>query len=220
MLKTKNGSAHKDGVKVRGFFRVQITEDGKGVMGDSGWKENAVTYEGIEEYLIKWLTSGTGGLYVQRMALGTGTQPGTGDTTLNGELFHKSTNDTVNSRASVSSSIIASQTAQFTAAFASANSFVTAAANISNIGLFNSYLTSLANVGTLFAGNTFASSSCATNQSVCQEHWRTLLVIAKRKLFKLREPLIKIIETIRSEILNWRRSETIIKAPAFCGMMG
>ena len=34
MLKTKTSSAHKDGVKVRGFFRVQITEDGKGVMGD------------------------------------------------------------------------------------------------------------------------------------------------------------------------------------------
>ena len=154
MLKTKNNSAHKDGVKVRGFYRIQINENGKGVVGDSGWKENAVTYEGIEEYLIRWLTSGTGGLYVQYMALGTGTAPATGDTTLNGELFHKSANATTNSRAAVSSSIIASQTAQFTAAFASANSFVTAAANISNIGLFNSYLTSLANVGTLFAGNT------------------------------------------------------------------
>ena len=192
MSKTKTNSAHKDGVKVRGFFRVQITEDGKGVMGDSGWKENAVTYEGIEEYLIKWLTAGTGGLYVQRMALGTGTQPGTGDTTLNGELFHKSTNDTVNSRASVSSSIIASQTAQFTAAFASANSFVTASANISNIGLFNSYLTSLANVGTLFAGNTFTSSSCA-------RHVALSFVRRLKNFFKVGGSLINIFETIPSQ---------------------
>jgi hypothetical protein len=33
--------------------------------------------------------------------------------------------------------------------------------NISNIGLFNSSST-----GTLFAGNTYASSSCASNQAV------------------------------------------------------
>ena len=193
MLKTKNNSAHKDGVKVRGFYRIQINENGKGVVGDSGWKENAVTYEGIEEYLIRWLTSGTGGLYVQYMALGTGTAPATGDTTLNGELFHKSANATTNSRAAVSSSIIASQTAQFTAAFASANSFVTAAANISNIGLFNSYLTSLANVGTLFAGNTFASSSCAFSNDLgaCRSNFA-------KKYFQSRwNPLF--IETIQNQ---------------------
>jgi hypothetical protein len=100
------------------------------------------------------------------MALGTGGAPASTDTVLAGEVFHKSTNATTNSRAAVSTSVVASATAQFTAAFASANSFLTASANISNIGLFNSYLTSLANVGTLFAGNTFASSACATNQSV------------------------------------------------------
>lgn len=222
MLKTKTNSVHKDGVKVRGFFRVQLTEDGKGVVGDSGWRENAVTNDGVQNYLLQWMAAGTGGLQVQYAALGTGTQPAATDTTLNGEIFHKSTNATTNSRAAVSSSLIASHTAQFTAGFASANSFVTAATNISNIGLYNSYLTSLANPTgcTLLAGNTFTSSSCATNQSVCQEYWRTLLVIAKRKLFKLREHLNQIIETIRSEILNWRRSETIIEAPTLCGMMG
>lgn len=160
------GGAH-DGIKLQGFFRVQITEDGKGVVGDSGWCENAVTNDGITQYLVNWILGDTAnGKSVTRMALGTGTAPGATDTTLNGELFHKSTNATTNSRASVSTSVVSSKTAQFTAAFLSANSFVTAAANISNIGLFNSYLTSLANVGTLFAGNTYTSSSLATNQNV------------------------------------------------------
>lgn len=154
MNKTKG---HSDGMKVRGFFRVQITEDGKGVMGDSGWKENQVTNLGIRQYLVDWLASGAG-KSVTYMALGTGGAPASNDTALSGELTHSTSG-----RAAVSSSIVASGTNQFTGAFASANSFVTATANISNIGLFN---TSTTGVGTLFAGNTFASSSCATNQSV------------------------------------------------------
>ena len=165
--------SHSDGMKIRGFFRVQLTEDGKGVIGDSGWKENQVTNDGIKNYIVAWLLSGSGGTYVQYMALGSGGAPAATDTTLSGENFHKSTNATTNSRAAVSSSLVASGTAQFTAAFASANSFVTASTTIANIGLFNSYLTSLANVGTLFSGNTFASSTVATNQSInatlCQD---------------------------------------------------
>ena len=50
---------------------------------------------------------------------------------------------------------------QFTGTFSSSNSFVTSTQNISNIGLF-----ATSSGGTLFAGNTFASSSCATNQDV------------------------------------------------------
>ena len=154
MNKTKG---HSDGMKVRGFFRVQITEDGKGVMGDSGWRENQVTNLGIRQYLVDWLASGAG-KSVTYMALGTGGAPASDATSLTGELTHSTSG-----RAAVSSSIVASGTNQFTGAFASANSFVTATANISNIGLFN---TSTTGAGTLFAGNTFASSSCATNQSV------------------------------------------------------
>ena len=156
MIKSKNKGQH-DGMKVRGFFRVQITEDGKGVMGDSGWRENQVTNLGIRQYLVDWLASGAG-KSVTYMALGTGGAPASAATSLTGELTHSTSG-----RAAVSSSIVASGTNQFTGAFASANSFVTAPANISNIGLFN---TSTTGVGTLFAGNTFASSSCATNQSV------------------------------------------------------
>lgn len=156
----------KSNIKLKGFFRVQITEDGKGVVGDSGWKENTVTNDGIKDYLITWLVSGAGGKTVTYMALGTGSAPSATDTTLDGEIFHQFADATTNSRASVTTSIIASKTAQFVAAFNSSNSFVTASVNVSNIGLFNSYLTSGANVGTLFAGNTFASSSCATNQNI------------------------------------------------------
>lgn len=182
--KNKKGKAiARDFVKVHGFFRLQITEDRNGktvIVGDSGIKNgklvdfgggkgmrpNAVTNLGIQHYIVERLMGASGGTTVGYMALGTGTQPGVTDTTLNGENFHKSTNSTTNSRAAVSTSVVSSKTAQFTAAFSSANSFVTATANISNIGLFDSYLTSLANVGSILAGNTYSSSSVATNQNV------------------------------------------------------
>ena len=160
----KNKS-HSDGMKVKGFFRVQLTEDGLGVIGDSGWRENQVTNDGIRQYIVGWLVSGTG-KQVTHMALGTGGAPASDATTLSGEIFHQFADATTNSRAAVSTSVVASGTAQFTAGFSSANSFLTASADISNIGLFNTYLTSAGNVGTIFAGNTFASSTCATNQSV------------------------------------------------------
>lgn len=143
---------------VRGFYRVNIVEGDK-LVGDSGWNENQVTNLGINQYLVNWLLGDTAnGKSVTHMALGTGGAPASNDTSLTGELT-----DASNTRASVSTSLVSSRTAQFTAAFNSANSFVTASHNISNVGLFN---TSTTNAGTLFAGNTFASSSVATNQSV------------------------------------------------------
>ena len=156
---------NSDSLALRGFFRVQVSEGDK-VVGDSGWQENTVTNNGKQQYLLNWLTAGSGGMYVQYMGLGTGGAPAAADTSLSGELLDKTTNATTNSRASVSTSINSSTQAQFTAAFNSANSFVTTSHNISNVGLFNTYLTSAATAGTLFAGNTFTSSSVATNQSV------------------------------------------------------
>ena len=156
MAKTKK--AISSSVTPRGFFRVQITEDGKGVMGDSGWTENQVTNDGIRDYLVTWLGAGAGGLSVSHMALGTGGAPAAADNALSGELVH-----VADARKTVSFSSVASKTAQFTAAFNSAASFVTATANISNVGLFNSSATVSSS---LFAGNTYASSSCATNQNV------------------------------------------------------
>ncbi len=148
-----------DSVGLRGFFRVQV-KDGNKVVGDSGFRENTVTNDGVTQYLVNWLVGlGTGsGKSVTHMALGTGGTAAVTDTALSGELA-----DNANGRAAVSTSVVSSRTAQFTAAFNSANSFITASHNISNVGLFN---TSTTAAGTMFAGNTFASSSVATNQSV------------------------------------------------------
>ena len=140
---------------MRGFFRIQATENGK-VVGDSGWRENQVLNLGIEQYIVTWVVTGSGGKAVTHMAIGTGGAPASADTTLAGQV-------TDGKRAAVSTSIVSSRTAQFTAAFNSSDSFLTATANISNVGLVN---TSATNLGTFLCGAAFASSAIATNNNL------------------------------------------------------
>lgn len=150
----------QDGIKVHGFFRVNIIEhkpDGKEkIVGDSGWVKNQVVNLGFQDYLCKSLAGASGSKTVTHIALGTGGAPAAADTSLAGEIMGST------QRKTASTSISSSKTLQFTAAFASSDSFLTGTSNLSNIGLFNTTSTN----ATLFAGNTFASSSCATNQSV------------------------------------------------------
>jgi len=151
---------NKDKIGVRGFFRVQVLDDGS-VVGDSGWKENTVTNLGVNQYILNWILGNTtAAKSVSHMALGTGGAPAAADTSLAGELTHAT-----NSRKTVSTSVTASRTAVYTAAFNSSASWLTASANISNVGLFNILETS-ATANMLLAGNTFASSAVATNQNV------------------------------------------------------
>ncbi len=157
---TNSREAVHSPVVLRGFFRINVTEnrDGKEIIvGDSGWRENQVTNDGILKYLTTPLTGGAANA-VSHMAFGTGGAPASNDTALSGEITHAS-----NDRKAVSTSIVSSRTAQFTAAFNSVDSFLTATANLSNIGLF---ATSTTAAGTILAGNTYTSSAVATNQNV------------------------------------------------------
>ena len=142
----------QDGIRLHGFFRVQIDDDGK-IVGDSGWQKNTVVNLGFNQYLVSALGSLANSSYIGFAALGTGGAPAAADTSLAGEQ---------SKRAAVTAATSStSKTLRLTATFASSASFVTATKNISNVGLFASSA-----AGTLFAGNTYASSSCATNQAV------------------------------------------------------
>lgn len=141
------------GIKVKGFYRVALTDSDGVIVGDSGVLQNQVTVDGFNDYLCKLIGAVSGSKQISHVALGTGGAPATNATSLGGE---------VEARAAVTAATSSSsKTIRFTATFASSDSFVTNTQNISNIGLFNSSA-----AGTLFAGNTFASSSCATNQNV------------------------------------------------------
>ena len=148
----------QENTKVRGMFRLQITEDDQ-VVGDSGWRENTITNAGFSRYLSYVFAGSTGSAQISHAALGTGGAPGAGDTTLSGEVTHNaSSRDAVTKTTSSDS-----KAARYTGTFASANSHNTTTVNISNIGLFQQSNT---NTATIFAGASYNSSSWASNQSV------------------------------------------------------
>lgn len=147
----------KDIIKIKGFYRLQLEESGK-IIGDSGWLKNQVVNLGFRDYLVRLLGSLAGSKQVSHVLLGTGGAPAAADTSLAGEIT-----DASNSRAAVTAATSGSKTLQLTATFASSDSFVTTSHNISNIALVN---TSTTAVGTIFAGNTYTSSSLNTNQNV------------------------------------------------------
>lgn len=151
----------RDAVKVRGFFRLKIVEDdpitGKPhVVGRTGWRKNTVVNLGFDQFLCQTLAGMAGSKTISFAAIGTGTAPGAADTTLNGEIT-----DVAGMRCAVTPTTIASKTVQF--AFTLASNIITTVKTIQNVGLFN---TSTTSVGTIFAGNTYATSQLQTNQAV------------------------------------------------------
>lgn len=152
----KKEKGFKDSVKVSGFFRLQINEDGK-VVGDSGWRKNVITNDGFDTYVVRTLAALAGSKQVTYAMIGTGTAPGAGDTALEGEIT-----DVAGMRCAVTPSTVASKTAQFI--FTLASNVVTESKVIRNIGLINH--SSTATPGTIFSGNTFTTSNLATNQAI------------------------------------------------------
>jgi len=151
---------------IRGFFRINITEDDNGkekIVGDSGWIENIITNVGVENFLARSFASQTGSLYVRYVSLGSGAAPASDATTLPSEVVISSRRVEVTGNYAFTQRSASNGTAtvQWTGTFSSGNSFVTTTYNISNIGLFDS-----STGGSLMAGNTYNSSSCASNQNV------------------------------------------------------
>jgi hypothetical protein len=145
-----------DGVRVKGFFRINIEEDGE-IVGDSGWVENMITNTGFQNYICGPMSGTTGSSSVAYMALGTGTAPASTDNSIQGEISGgtKRTTMTQVGTATNRSGV------QWTATFNSTATFVTTTSTIQNVGLFGHSSTN-----SLCAGNTYGTSSCATNQNV------------------------------------------------------
>ncbi len=153
------GRSIKEAVAVEGFFRLAIVEDIDGkptVVSRTGWRKNQITNVGFQNGIVNCLAGIAGSSQITYAALGTGTAPGASDTTLNGEIT-----DASNMRCAVSPSVVSSKTAQF--AFTLASGILTAVKTIQNVGLFQ---TSTTGAGSLYAGNTYATSQLQTNQAV------------------------------------------------------
>ena len=156
-MKNLDRSPPHEPIKVRGFFRVQIENEDGTLHGDSGWVGNQVTNLGFQNYLCALLGNTTGSAQVLKVALGTGTAPNASHTTLPGEVSSSTERKSPDGVA-----VSGSKTVQFSGTFGSSDSFVTGAVTLQNIGLFKSATSN----DTLFAGNTYTTSSCNTNQNV------------------------------------------------------
>jgi hypothetical protein len=151
-----------DTAGLKGCFRLRIREGSDGrVVGDSGWTTNLVTNDGIDKFFARCFAGSSGSLQVSHISIGTGGAPTSAATSLSGEQVVSSRRGSVSLAFSQRAASNGTATMQFAATLASSDSFITAAANISNIGLFNSSTS-----GTLMAGNTYTSSALATNQNV------------------------------------------------------
>jgi len=148
-------------VEIQGFFKLQIEDGPSGeIVGDSGWVRNMITDTGFQHYIVQLMGNSAGSARVTHAALGQGTAPGSTATVLESEVTGSGSS---NGRKAVTFSETGSKTCQWVCTFGSADSFVTTTATIKNVGLFS---TSTVGGGSIFAGNTYATSTVATNQNV------------------------------------------------------
>ena len=157
----KRKEKFKEGISVKGFFRIAIEQDGK-LIGDTGYFPNQVGNIGIEQYAAYTIGASAGSKQLSYFALGSGGTMATDGTTIPSEVLQAS------KRASISAKSFSSRTVSNGSAslylygqFASGDSFVNNSYNISNIGIGNSV-----SGGTLFCVQTFNSSQVSTNQNV------------------------------------------------------
>jgi hypothetical protein len=151
----------KEKTGIKGMYRIHIVNQDGTLAGDSGWKKNVVTNLGIANFLAGAMAGNAGSKQVAYMAIGTGGAPATDAVTLPGEVMASTQRVTVSKTYSSRTVSNGSGTQYFYATFAAG--FITGAgSNISNVGLYAATTTN----DTLFAGNTFNSSACASNQAV------------------------------------------------------
>lgn len=140
----------KDIIRVKGFLRAQITDKDGRIVGDSGWRRNTVTTNGLNNACAAASMGVAGSYQVGYAAIGNGTSA------INASQTDLGTRQ--NSFNSVSVSTIATGTAQATCSFAgSANS---ATITVSEAGLFKSN-----SAGSMIAAQTFTGSQMTTAQN-------------------------------------------------------
>lgn len=143
------------------MYRVTIVNKDGTLAGDSGWHNNTLTNLGIQNYLAGAAFGNASSKQIAYMAIGTGGSPATDAVTLPGEVMSSTKRVTISKTYSSRTASNGSGT-QYCYATFDAGFITGAGSNISNVGLYASTDTN----DTLFAGNTYASSACASNQAV------------------------------------------------------
>jgi len=168
-----------DGIRLRGFTRIQILDPDGTIVGDSGLVENKVMNYCCNN-LASLLCGAAGTNTIAYMALGSssntyaaGTAAGT-VTNLVGELAFAGANSTQVGRFTVATAVgtyTNTVGVQFTASFTSGTNFINSATTVT---INNCALLASSSAGTVFLNNTFGTSQLASNQAV-QATWTLTL---------------------------------------------
>jgi len=159
MKKKRNPSV---GLAIDGFYRVNIVEkDGK-VVGDSGWKHNLITSNGLTGYISKLFAGSAGSSRVGFMHLGSEQSALASNASILPGEYNKSL------MASIASTQIttrgasnAGDTVRFLATFVSNSIISTTQQTIGCIGLYNT-----TGANSIFCGGSFASSTLGNSQAI------------------------------------------------------
>ena len=142
----------KDGIKVKGFFNVQILGKGGKIVGESGWRRNTLTNYGLNNICAGAAIGSAGSKQVSHAVLATQS------TTVN--ATQALLLGTADNAIAVTPSTIATGKARCTVSFHGSD--MAGTITIGSIGLH----TSAAGASDLVAGATFATSQFASDQSV------------------------------------------------------
>jgi len=145
---------NKQGLRVRGVFRIQLGEEENGkkiIVGDSGWKKNEVVNLGFQNYICALIGGQAGSKQVGAVVIGTGGVPNVTDSVLAGET----------KRQSCGNAVVSSKTMRATAQIASGD-HPGGTPDIANIALIET----TASGGTIMCGNTYGSSTWNSNQGL------------------------------------------------------
>lgn len=147
----------QNSLTAKGFFTLEIVNPDGTIAGRAERVPNVVTRHGFNHICLLTGTS-LSGTQFSHGNVGEGAAPATNATSLPSEV--SGTNNAVQ-RQGLTAATQDSVTLRFTFTMSSANSFVTATENISNVGLFNH-----SSGSSCVAGAAYTSSSCASNQNV------------------------------------------------------
>jgi hypothetical protein len=147
--------APEEKIRAKGFFRLNVVNPDGTIAGDTGWINNQIVNNGYQNFLMYLLAGSAGSLRPSHAAIGTGTVPASNATVLAGELTETA------GRLALTTGTSGSKTVVYT--FTLNSGVIAAASTIQNVALFSGSTTA---GGTMMAGNTYATSSLATNQAV------------------------------------------------------
>ena len=151
MSQKKKNKSISSGIQVHGFYRLKMGDDNGNVIEDSGWIENTVTNDGLDNYIAGACGAAAGSKQFSHLVLATQTDAvNATQASLLGET---------RVRKAITPSVIATGTFQATASWSSNDN--TSQITIGAIGLHNHLST-----GSMGAGQTFTQSAWATNQNI------------------------------------------------------